>query len=218
MGRLASALIALVWIGGSTAMAEVREIGWADLIPQSAPLADPLQGADLTIRQDLARLARVRADVAQGFLAEDSDAVAEADALVAQRLAEGIDLRALEKTIADFDAEIARQSAAINPALDGKIIRMPGYALPLEFAADGATDLFLVPYVGACIHVPPPPPNQIVSTRLDDPVMLDGLFAPVWVTGRMKVDVSSRALSFVDGSADVSYGYSLTEVRIEPYE
>ena len=53
----------------------------------------------------------------------------------------------------------------MNPALDGKTIRIPGYVLPLEFSGSKVTEFLLVPWVGACIHTPPPEPNQIVYVK-----------------------------------------------------
>ena len=44
----------------------------------------------------------------------------------------------------------------LNPALDGAYIKMPGYIIPLETSSGGVTSFVLVPYVGACIHTPPP--------------------------------------------------------------
>ena len=54
-----------------------------------------------------------------------------------------------------FDANATK----LNKALHGAYIRMPGFIIPLELDADGVIEFVLVPYVGACIHVPPPPPN-----------------------------------------------------------
>jgi hypothetical protein len=52
---------------------------------------------------------------------------------------------------------------SVNKALDGNNVRLPGFIVPLEVSKEGkVTEFFLVPYVGACIHVPPPPPNQLI--------------------------------------------------------
>lgn len=48
-------------------------------------------------------------------------------------------------------------------ALNGKVVKVPGYIIPLSSGAEGITRFMLVPYVGACIHVPPSPPNRLVS-------------------------------------------------------
>ena len=50
----------------------------------------------------------------------------------------------------------------------GKTVRLPGFAVPLDYASVGVTSLLLVPYVGACIHVPPPP-NQLVLVTTNEP-------------------------------------------------
>jgi hypothetical protein len=73
-----------------------------------------------------------------------------------------------------------------NPvkALDGKYVKLPGYVVPLESDAGGMLEEFLlVPYFGACIHVPPPPPNQIVYVKLKKPFNLRSMGDPYWVTG-----------------------------------
>ena len=94
--------------------------------------------------------------------------------------------------------------------LNGKQVRIPGYLLPLEVSGFKVTEFLLVPYVGACIHVPPPPPNQIVYVK----VLQNGgyknkeLYEPVWVTGKMKVTSMVKELYLADGSAGVDIGYS----------
>ena len=106
----------------------------------------------------------------------------------------------------------------LNEALNGELIRLPGFIIPLEQSAEGVTEFVLVPYVGACIHVPPPPPNQIVYAKLSEPYEMDGLFSPVWISGRMTTGVSRPALSFVDGTSEVATGYQMQVERVEPYE
>lgn len=100
--------------------------------------------------------------------------------------------------------EILRQD------LDGVLVKLPGYALPLEIADTGVTEFLLVPYIGACIHVPPPPPNQMVLINLDEPRVFKSLFEAVWVTGQM--DASVRKVA---GWLDV--GYRLAGTAVEPY-
>jgi hypothetical protein len=68
--------------------------------------------------------------------------------------------------------------------LDGQYVKLPGYIVPLESDAGGMLDEFLlVPYFGACIHVPPPPPNQIVYVKLKKPFNLKSMADPYWITG-----------------------------------
>jgi len=78
-------------------------------------------------------------------------------------------------------------SFAVNPALDGTLARLPGFVVPLDLDAKGqVTEFFLVPYYGACIHYPPPPPNQIVYVVPPNPFKLPSLTTPYWVTGRLR--------------------------------
>jgi len=98
------------------------------------------------------------------------------------------------------------------------VIRMPGYLLPLEFSGRLVSEFLLVPWVGACIHTPPPPPNQIVYVKADKPFEFSGLFTPVWVTGQMAASSSRKSLYLIDGTADIDVGYSLRASQVEPYK
>jgi hypothetical protein len=87
-------------------------------------------------------------------------------------------------------------SAQTVPALDGSKILLGGYPVPLETNEKGRfVEFFLVPYPGACIHVPPPPPNQIVLVRYPQGIDLQDIYAPLWVTGTLRVEVSSNQLA-----------------------
>ncbi len=101
--------------------------------------------------------------------------------------------------------------------LDGKLIRMAGFSLPLEFKDDKVISMLLVPYVGACIHVPPPIPLQIVYVTTEEPYNSRSLYDAIWVTGTMHIDSSSYELDYVDGREDILTGYSLKVEKIEPY-
>jgi len=98
----------------------------------------------------------------------------------------------------------------LNDALDGAHIRMPGYIIPLEVSAAGVTSFILVPYVGACIHVPPPPPNQLVFVTTETPWPGDDLWEAVWVSGKMQHDMQDTEVA--------QTGYLLTADHMEVYE
>ena len=71
-------------------------------------------------------------------------------------------------------------------ALNGKRVRIGGYVVPLDFEATSVKEFLLVPFVGACIHVPPPPANQIIYVKADKAFEVSGPFDPVYVTGTMR--------------------------------
>jgi len=103
------------------------------------------------------------------------------------------------------------KAAPLNLSLNGKIVKLPGFVVPLETDGENATEFLLVPYFGACIHVPPPPVNQIVYVTTQDRkgASIRGMFDTVWVTGTMKAAKLSTDL------ADA--GYTILASRVEPY-
>jgi hypothetical protein len=108
---------------------------------------------------------------------------------------------ALEKLRQEWD------NAPGNPALDGAEVRLAGFVVPLERAGNALREFLLVPYFGACIHVPPPPPNQIVLVRYPQGVALDDIYAPLWVSGTLQVEPVSNDL------ADAAYALDADSVR-----
>lgn len=89
----------------------------------------------------------------------------------------------------DFDSAIddryqqALVSTKIIQGLDGQSVRIPGFVVPVEFDEESITEFFLVPYFGACIHSPPPPPNQIIYVHAPDGLQLNTLYDPFWISG-----------------------------------
>lgn len=81
-------------------------------------------------------------------------------------------------------------STHIVPEMNAQAIRLPGFIVPLEFNdQQHVTQFFLVPYFGACIHVPPPPPNQIIFVNYAKGLKLDSLYDPFWISGILKTAV-----------------------------
>jgi hypothetical protein len=90
----------------------------------------------------------------------------------------------------------------------------------LELSDTKVTEFLLVPYIGACIHVPPRPPNQIVHVRTPKKkgYSSKNLYEPVWVTGGITAKSMVKDLYLSDGSAGVNIGYIMQAKRIEPYK
>lgn len=132
--------------------------------------------------------------------------------------ASGVDPTATLARIKKLREEAEIHDRTLVPELDGQVIKLPGYVLPLDFEGTLVKSFLLVPYVGACIHVPPPPPNQIVFVQLKQGFESPEMFTPVWVTGRMSTGMDKTSLTLVDGSTDVNFGYALQATKVEPYE
>ena len=101
--------------------------------------------------------------------------------------------------------------APVVPTLEGQRVKLPGFVVPLEMDARKIDQFLLVPYYGACIHVPPPPANQTVHVVTREGKAFEGeLFDVVWVTGRMRVERLSSELA--------EAGYRLEDASVVPYE
>jgi hypothetical protein len=87
----------------------------------------------------------------------------------------------------NHDGSMIQQNmdAPIVADLNGKQVKIPGFVVPLEGDGEAINEFLLVPYFGACIHVPPPPPNQIVYVKFSTAVPIDNLYDAVWVTGTL---------------------------------
>lgn len=79
--------------------------------------------------------------------------------------------------------------------------------MALDFDATKISEFLLVPFVGACIHVPPPPANQIVYVKVAQPFDIKSQFEPVWVTGTIRTDVAHTGLA--------EAGYTMTDPVVE---
>lgn len=212
-----SLVISLV-IGKTAAADAAREISWDDLAPPGPALVDPYENLEMDDKVELTFINDIRRQRELGYLSDKHDNVAYAREIEAKLTAKGLNVEGLLVLDKAFRAEIEARGREVRSEFDGRMVRMPGYALPLEATGKAVSKLLLVPYVGACIHVPPPPPNQLIVVDLKTPYKVENLYDPVWITGRLSVKTGKEALDFVDGVADVESGYALYGTEIKPYE
>ncbi|MGF1738680.1 DUF3299 domain-containing protein [Photobacterium satsumensis] len=114
--------------------------------------------------------------------------------------------------ILNHDGEAANQSMIgnVREELNGSTVKIPGFVIPLEGDDKAVTEFLLVPYFGACIHVPPPPPNQIVYVKFPKGAPIQQLWDVVYVVGTLKTQSVSHDLAEV--------GYLLEGSAIEDYD
>jgi hypothetical protein len=201
-----------VLLAVSGAAHAVDTLKWEDLAPPE-PAENAISKLTADQKTNLYRLF-----VGPKFAGESNTRNADEQKAYDALKAEGLDPDALLATVVRIRKDQEERDNTVLPALDRKVIKLPGYVLPVDFKGTMVKTFLLVPYVGACIHVPPPPLNQIVFVQADKPFKSDEMFAPVWVTGAIRVGKGNRHLELVDGSNAVTFGYSLKATRIEPYE
>lgn len=101
-------------------------------------------------------------------------------------------------------------SKNIRPEFEGRHVRIPGFIVPLEFDEyQTITTFFLVPFFGACIHYPPPPPNQILYAEYEPGIKLDVLYDPFWINGTLSTTLIENEMA--------TAAYSISVSAIEPY-
>ena len=100
-------------------------------------------------------------------------------------------------------------SHGVRTDWNGQVVRLPGFILPINYLGKGVTAFILAPFVGACVHVPPPPANQLVFVTTNDPYESTGLYEPVNVVGMFRTASMSTQL------ADIAY--ALSADKIVPY-
>lgn len=216
--RLAGALAFLCALLAPCANADApRQLMWQDLVPKAAASDNPF--SKLT-KDQLAKLSDVASLRDRKARADGKLSAAELDneqALTRQLQDSGVDVDGMLGKRKEMAEQQRLRGQALNSALDGQLVRLPGYLLPLEFSGKMVTEFLLVPWVGACIHTPPPPPNQIVHVKADKAFEMAGVFTPVWVTGKLTAGATKKSLYLIDGSSDIDIGYSLRASQVEPY-
>jgi hypothetical protein len=114
-----------------------------------------------------------------------------------------------DETVSDY--EQALSSTNTITLLDGVRIRIPGFVVPLEVdEQQRVTRFFLVPYFGACIHLPPPPPNQMIYVDVKQGVKIENISDPVWVSGELTTTLVENDMA--------TAAYSLNIEAIAAYE
>tara|TARA_E500000331_G_scaffold324518_1_gene340899 strand:- start:1419 stop:2108 length:690 start_codon:yes stop_codon:yes gene_type:complete len=215
--------ITAIWLFYALTTAQVRAteapktLEWEDLIPNKELLQNPL--AHLTDEQQIEMdiLAAMRKRIERGELSPVASRYEESIELTDRLLREGVAVEILLEQYEQVMQEVERRNAELNRDLDGHLVKIPGYALPLEMVGTLVKDFLLVPYLGACIHVPPPPINQMVMVKLQKPYQTKELYEPVWISGKLHAKRSQSNLFYVDGSSNIESGYVLDATSIQPY-
>ena len=175
----------------SVSAAEVTEITWEDLMPEGED--ELLESLYVEFYQEFERnLVRNSTPLSQATPQE-----ADVSSLIS------------EGSAADTMEQIGTFNVVKD--FDGKRIRVPGYVVPFDFNADAEhKEFLLVPYFGACLHTPPPPPNQIIFVRSDVAAKIENIEDPVWLEGTL---TTGEFLNDLGNSA-----YELNLTKLEPYE
>lgn len=173
------AIVVLLLLARSAGADDLRELSWASLVPHETQLP-----ADITSR---------------GFLAKIQPSGPDGSSLPTVPEGPWMSSR-MQQPDSNTPAALVRD-------LDGQHVRIGGYIVSLDFDAAKVNAFLLVPYVGACIHIPPPPPNQIIYVKAAESFGVSGPFEPVYVTGTLRAGRQFTGLAVA--------GYSLEAAKVK---
>jgi nickel/cobalt exporter len=205
-------VVPLLWAMLALPVAAAQLATWASLAPSVEPYDDPF--AEMPYEQIDALRIIARADMAAAAGQLD-EAMAEA-AKQARRRAEeaGLDVEAL---FAQRELIIQRREEAAlgvtTTHLDQTVV-MDGYALPLRAEEGRVVEFLLVPWVGACVHTPPPAANQIVHVDYPEGFEAFSQFTPIRLEGRLRHRPAEHDLFLVDGTMRVATSYAMEQAII----
>lgn len=227
--RFVLTAIAIALYAPSLSAVEVKQVGWTDLLPakydemgqevdilQARLNALPMESQEAF--RDIGAQRRLLKELEENGLTAVDLIPLDQDLLKKDLVAKFPDAVIIADEVVELNARLDLLDETPNVSLNGKFIRLPGYVLPLDFDGGKTIEFLLVPFVGACIHVPPPPPNQIVHVKFQGGFKSQGLYTPVYVTGRLAAIGETVDLSLTDGQMPVETGYRLEAVSVEPYK
>lgn len=216
-----AALLAPVTACGQPAPPDAAEAGTEAATPANTPeVGDKIGQSEAVADDSLARKAMERAKKEEEIAARGVTEIGWEDLMPEgeeERLAEMYQSQMAllygggiaEGSAADAAVQIGTFNTVKE--LDGMKVRLPGYTVPFEYGAQAEiTEFLLVPYFGACIHAPPPPPNQTIFVKTDTPIKLKDLAQAVWVEGTLRTQTQESDL------ADAAYTIEMT--LVEKYE
>ncbi|MGL4995495.1 MAG: DUF3299 domain-containing protein [Deefgea sp.] len=128
------------------------------------------------------------------------------------------DFKELKPLIAEIETFEKKRVSEMIPSLQGQVIELSGYLLPLKLKGKLVTEFLLVPVIGACIHVPAPPPNQMVVVQYPAGFPQGDLFSPVTVVGKVAIKSTKANLALADGASDVEVGYQMLASEVREYK
>lgn len=206
---LASAIL----LASTSSYGTIKNLTWDDLKPSTpAGLVQSINSLGQTDKAQL-RGAYYKADLiyrVKNYGLKKELFSAEDKRFYSERYAKHLD--GIASKMVKYEREDAHKF--VTPQ-KGKV-QIRGFALPLDIGKGLKFRSFmLVPVVGACIHVPAPPANQMIFVTLSgkDGVELP-LYAAVTVQGELKAQELKSKANFHDGQSMIDSGYIISGANV----
>ena len=211
MRVLASVFLAAL-LAATQASEKPEAIEFSDLVdPLAVVFDDPYRDMGQHLLNELKRLVKLDQKLSQDNLDKAERAKLMEHRSAAKDMLEingqNVDMLLSKRWEIAKKRKIARM--ATNPTLDKVEVTLSGYLIPAPQAADGTYYGYLVPVVGMCSHLPPPPPNKLVRVKLLDDPKDQSLYVPVRVTGILRAEQSEATIYILDGEAHMLSSWTL---------
>lgn len=213
IARLLTLLLAAV-ISHSAFAIDAKPIKWSDLQPDSVSLRSTISHLNPEQKNRLMRAFQQRQQKA--IVAASKLKPSEMSIDISTLLKE--DFRDLQPLMAQIDSFEKKRTTEAVTSLDKQTIQLDGYLLPLKQDNKKVSEFILVPVVGACIHVPAPPANQMIIVQYPKGFAAGSMFSPITVTGKLTIKSSKSELYMVDGSSTIDVGYAMTATDVRNYK
>ena len=102
----------------------------------------------------------------------------------------------------------------LSAGLEGQVVELKGYLLPVDREGDLVYEFLLVPWAGACSHMAQPPPNQVVHVFPENPYRASASYEPVEISGTMRLGLETTQLFIMDGVVVVESGYRVGRAKV----
>jgi len=216
--RFLPAVFVAAMLVATQASAKPEVIQFSDLVdPLAVAFDDPYRDMGFRLLNELKLVVELDQKLSNDKLAQEERARLEARRVAAQEKlkANGRDVDALlsQRWVVAKKRQAARM--ATNPIFDGTDVTLSGYLIPAPRAADGSGFGYLVPQVGMCSHLPPPPPNQLVRVKLRAGQGSQSLYVPVRISGALHVEKSDATIFIFDGKARMLSGWTLEAKTVD---
>jgi len=186
-------------------------IKWEDLTVK-LDYYDPFKDLTLTQLFNLSEIALIRETEESQELSKSE--LARKDSLEQLFKTENIDVDLLLSMRYEVAVSRSKELDTVNISLNNKKIVIGGYLLPLNYIDQKVTEFLLVPWVGACIHTPPPPRNQLIYLKTKEGIEVKSRFQAVKVEGTLTTEDRTSSLFLLDGSSDITSGYSILDGEV----
>ncbi|WP_281613028.1 DUF3299 domain-containing protein [Flammeovirga sp. SubArs3] len=196
---------------------DYQELDWDNLLPENISFDDPfkdLSRSQLLDLKEIAYLINKKKASPEDFPEEHQEKLQQKEQSLKEQ---GIDAHFLLSKREEIKEKRQQFAEAVVEDLNHEQVKIPGYLLPLNFSGLEVTEFLLVPWVGACIHTPPPNKNQIIYIKFDKGYEVTSRFESVWITGEMTTQSVSKELYLVDGKSEIFTGYSIHANQILSY-